>query len=119
VKKIRHNIGKRPDGFRLNEPATPVVGGPRRPCLVVDRTKFSLVRQRERLNRILVVHDSDGPQPTFSLSDMDIVRQIAREGVLANHVPALRSNAMLVLAGLASPVVRLKSGAGLPTSGCV
>jgi hypothetical protein len=103
VKKIRHKMAKRPDGFRLNEPATPVAGGSRRPSLLLNHSKFLLVRQRERLNRILIIHDSDGPQPTFSLNDMAIVRQIAREGALANHVPALRRNAMLVLAGLPSP----------------
>lgn len=40
----------------------------------------------------------DGPSPAFSKSDIAILRQVAQQGVLANHVPALRRNAMLALA---------------------
>jgi HEAT repeat protein len=46
----------------------------------------------------LIVHDVDGPSPAFSKSDIAILRQVAQQGVLANHVPALRRNAMLALA---------------------
>jgi HEAT repeat protein len=96
-------IVRRSDGFRLNEPRTPIVGGKRRPSLLLKNARFAAIRERERLNRVLIVHDPGDSRSMFGLRDRPILRLAAREGVLANQVPAIRRNAMLALAESPSP----------------
>jgi hypothetical protein len=85
------------DGFHLNEPA-PLVAEPRRQSIIVEDAQFAQIRRREQLNKILLVHDPDGSREPLEPNDMALVRQIAREATLTNQVPALRRNAILMLA---------------------
>src|SRR3954452_5150405 len=87
------------DRFRLNEPTDRVAGGMRRRSVVVKDAAFSSIRERERLYGILLEHDPDGTPPQFTARDIRILRQIATEGALTNHVPAIRRRAIILLAG--------------------
>lgn len=87
------------DRFRLNEPTDRVAGGMRRRSVVVKDAAFSSIRERERLYGILLEHDPDGTPPQFTARDIRILRQIATEGALTNHVPAIRRSAIILLAG--------------------
>jgi HEAT repeat protein len=90
------------DPFRLNEPAARVPGGSRRTSIVIKDAALAAIRGRERLSEILLQHDPNGPALKFTARDMGLLRQIAREGTLTNHVPAIRRSAILLLAS--SPV---------------
>jgi hypothetical protein len=76
--------------FRLNEPPIRVAGGMRRSSLTAKGTAFANIRARERLYSVLLQHDPDNGPPLFTAKDMIILRQIATEGPLTNHVPAIR-----------------------------
>jgi HEAT repeat protein len=64
---------------------------------------FARIRDRERLYNVLLQHDPDGPQPHLTARDMSVLRLIATEGPLANHVPAIRRSATLLLATSPTP----------------
>jgi HEAT repeats len=91
------------DPFRLNEPPVRVAGGMRRSSLTVKAATFANIRARERLYSILLQHDPDGALPQFTTKDMIILRQIATEGPLTNHVPAIRRSAIILLANSPTP----------------
>jgi HEAT repeats len=84
--------------FRLNEPPIRVAGGMRRSSLTAKGTGFANIRARERLYSVLLQHDPDNGPPLFTAKDMIILRQIATEGPLTNHVPAIRRSAIILLA---------------------
>lgn len=91
------------DPFRLNEPRARVAGGIRRSSVVVKDAAFAGIRDRERLYGILLQHDPDGTLPQFTARDMSILRQIATEGPLTNHVPEIRRRAIILLANSPTP----------------
>lgn len=93
----------RRDPFHLNEPAARVAGGVRRPSATLTGGAFARIRARQRLQRLLLQHDPDGPPPLVSARDMDLLRQLATEGAAANHVPAIRRGAMMLLAASPTP----------------
>ena len=64
---------------------------------------FAGIRDRERLYGILLQHDPDGTLPQFTARDMSILRQIATEGPLTNHVPEIRRRAIILLANSPTP----------------
>src|SRR5262245_3173541 len=90
------------DPFRLNEPRVRVAGGIRRSSVVERDPAFAVIRDRERLYGILLQHDPDGTPPRLTARDMGILRQIAAEGPLTNHVPAIRRSAIILLSN--SPI---------------
>jgi HEAT repeats len=69
----------------------------------VKAATFANIRARERLYSILLQHDPDGALPQFTTKDMIILRQIATEGPLTNHVPAIRRSAIILLANSPTP----------------
>jgi HEAT repeat protein len=91
------------DPFRLNEPAARIAGGSRRSSVVEKGGAFARIRDRERLYGVLLQHDPDDHQPHLTARDMGVLRLIATEGPLANHVPAIRRNAILLLATSPTP----------------
>ena len=96
-KKIRR------DPFRLNEPHPRIAGGAWRPSLVLKEGAFARIRDRARLERLLLQHDPDGSQPPVAARDMSLLRQMATEGAVANHVPAIRRGAILMLGASPTP----------------
>jgi HEAT repeat protein len=93
----------RRDPFHLNEPAARVPGGVRRPSVTLAGDAFVRIRARQRLQRLLLQHDPDGPPPLIAARDIDLLRQLATEGAAANHVPAIRRGAMMLLAAFPTP----------------
>jgi hypothetical protein len=83
--------------FTLNEPTRPIPGGARRQSVRVSEADRSVIRQRERVNRLLLRHDLERPVATIRVADLPLIRQIAREGSLSNHEPVLRRHAILLL----------------------
>ncbi len=91
------------DSFRLNEPAAGILGGSQRSSIVVKGSAFARIRKRERLYGVLLRHDPDGVKPHLTARDMSVLRLIATESPLANHVPAIRRSAILLLATSPTP----------------
>lgn len=89
--------GRRRDPFTLNEPSPRITGGARRPSAVLKDKAFSRIRDRARLERLLLQHDPDGSVPRVAARDWSLLRQMAIEGAVTNHVPALRRGAILLL----------------------
>ena len=89
----------RRDPFTLNEPYRRIAGGARRPSAVLKGDAFTRIRDRARLERLLLQHDPDGSSPAVAARDMALLRQMASEGAVTNHVPAIRRGAILLLAG--------------------
>jgi hypothetical protein len=87
----------RRDPFKLNEPYPRIAGGAQRRSVVLRGDAFTRIRDRARLERLLLQHDPDGASPAVAARDMDLLRQIATEGAVANHVPAIRRGAILLL----------------------
>ena len=87
----------RRDPFRLNEPGPRIAGGARRPSVLVADRAFARIRERARLERLLLQHDPDGSHQELSVRDMSLLRQIATEGAVTNQVPAIRRGAILLL----------------------
>src|SRR5438874_2250927 len=87
----------RRDPFRLNEPRPRIAGGPSRPSLLLKDGAFALIRARARLERLLLQHDPEGRQISLTSRDMGLLRQMATEGSVTNHVPAIRRGAILML----------------------
>ena len=89
------------DDYRLNEPDPRVPGGRERKSIRIDRSRVPTVARRERLNRLLLAHDpevAEKNRASLTEDDFELLRQIAREGALANTPPALRQNAIAFLA---------------------
>lgn len=95
--------GRRPDPFKLNEPSSRVAGGARRPSAVLKGEAFTRIRDRARLERLLLQHDPDGSAPALAARDLSLLRQMATEGSVTNHVPALRRGAILILGESPTP----------------
>ena len=91
------------DPFRLNEPAARIPGGSRRTSIAINDAAFGAIRNRERLSRVLLQHDRGGSTPKLTARDVGLLRQIARESTLTNHVPAIRRSAILLLAASPTP----------------
>ncbi len=87
----------RRDPFKLNEPYPRIAGGARRPSIVLKGDAFARIRDRARLERLLLQHDPDESTRAVSTRDMGLLRQMAAEGVVANHVPAIRRGAIQLL----------------------
>src|SRR5262249_14806507 len=87
----------RRDPFRLNEPRLRIAGGAWRPSLVLKEPVFARIRDRARLERLLLQHDPEGSQVSVGARDMGLLRQMATEGAVANHMPAIRRGAILML----------------------
>jgi hypothetical protein len=64
----------------------------------VSGPEFSINRQRERLNRLLIAHDLEKPVATIRPADLAMIRQIALEGAITNQEPVLRRHAIFMLA---------------------
>jgi HEAT repeat protein len=93
----------RRDPFKLNEPYPRIAGGARRPAVVLRGDVFARIRDRARLERRLLLHDPDGSAPTPRTRDMSLLRQIATEGAVTNHVPTIRRGAILLLGESPTP----------------
>ena len=93
----------RQDPFYLNEPVARVPSGVRRPSVTLTGDALVRIRARQRLQRLLLQHDPDGPPPLVAARDMDLLRQMATEGTAASHVPAIRRGAMMLLAASPTP----------------
>ncbi|HEX6701613.1 MAG TPA: HEAT repeat domain-containing protein [Gaiellaceae bacterium] len=94
------------DGFKLNEPAPRIRGGATRKSVRVPRRELPQVAQRERLNAILLAHDPDVAEENrakLKEADFAMLRQVAQEGALAGTPPALRQNAIALLAERPTP----------------
>lgn len=94
------------DDFRLNEPRPTIPGGARRASVRVDRARVPEVARRERLNRLLLVHDPEvASQNRARITDRDaeLLRRIAQEGALAGTPPVLRRHAIAYLAERPTP----------------
>jgi HEAT repeat protein len=91
AKKVRR------DPFKLNEPLRRIPSGIRRPSAVLKDVAFTRIRDRARLERLLLQHDPNGSSPVLTAGDMTLVRQMAAEGTVTNHVPAIRRGAIQVL----------------------
>jgi hypothetical protein len=89
--------GRRPDPFKLNEPSPRIAGGAQRPSVVLKGEAFARIRDRVRLERLLLQHDPDGSAPPVQSRDWSLLRQMASEGTVTNHVPAIRRGAILLL----------------------
>ena len=87
------------DGFLLNEPARVIPGGSTRRSITVDRALVPIVARRERLNALLIVHDTLPPREAPELDEQDfaLLRQIASEGVITGVLPAVRYQAIVHL----------------------
>lgn len=89
------------DDFKLNEPERRIPGGRRRRSVRVARGRVPDVKRRERLNELLLAHDPETAKEQWAqLTDEDavMVRQVAAEASLSGTPPALRQNAIAVLA---------------------
>jgi hypothetical protein len=87
-----------PDGFVLNEPRPRIPGGARRKSIIVSRSTLPGIRQRERVNALLLAHDLEPPIPEPRRIFPPLLRQVAIEGAISNQIPARRYNAILRLA---------------------
>jgi HEAT repeat protein len=88
----------RRDPYRLNEPSPRIAGGARRPSTVLTDPAFARIRDRARLEQLLLQHDPDDTRFSVATRDMSLLRQMAIEGALTNQVPAIRRGAILLLA---------------------
>ena len=86
------------DPFMLNEPYPRIAGGARRPSVVLAGKAFARIRDRARLERVLLQHDPDASSPTVASREASLLRQMAVEGAVTNQVPAIRRSAILLLA---------------------
>lgn len=93
----------RRDPYRLNETRPRIAGGVRRPSVLIADRAFARIRERARLERLLLQHDPDGSQQELSVRDMSLLRQIATEGAVTNQVPAIRRGAILLLGTTPTP----------------
>jgi hypothetical protein len=89
--------------FNLNEPAVKLKNGDKRPSVTVSAKDFPMRAQRDRINSLLMMHDTHTPaRDKMSANDVALLQQIAYEGTISNNIPALRYNAVLQLANFAS-----------------
>jgi hypothetical protein len=89
------------DGFKLNEPEPRIPGGRERKSVRVARDRVPDAERRERLNELLLAHDPEVvEEQRAKLTDDDValLRQVAAEGALSGTPPALRQNAIAMLA---------------------
>ena len=93
----------RRDPFKLNEPYRRIAGGARRPSAVVKGDLFASIRDRARLERVLLQHDPEESAPAISPREMGLLRQMAVEGAVTNHVPAIRRGAIALLGASPTP----------------
>lgn len=93
----------RRDPYRLNEPSPRIAGGARRRSTMVRDRAFAPIRERARLEQLLLQHDPDGKPPSIASRDLGLLRQMAIEGALTNQVPAIRRGAILLLAATPTP----------------
>jgi HEAT repeat protein len=85
------------DGFLLNEPTPAIPGGMRRKSVTLGRADLAAIERREQLNRLLLAHDLEKPTsylPALGEEDLTLLRQMAKEGTIANQVPAIRYQAI-------------------------
>jgi HEAT repeat protein len=98
-------MAKPTDEYKLNEPKAKIPGGSTRASVRVDRENLGAVRDRERIEKVLTVHDLDGTRAPLSLKEKDgpILRTIARETIASSVQPALRAKAIAGLAQFPNP----------------
>jgi hypothetical protein len=89
--------------FRLNEPEPRIAGGRKRKSVTADRARLPEIARRERLNQLLLAHDpatAKENRAKLTEEDFSLLRQIAREGAVTGTPPAVRRNAVTLLADL-------------------
>jgi hypothetical protein len=70
---------------------------------VLKGDAFARIRDRARLERQLLLHEPDRSTPAMSVRNMSLLRQMAAEGAVTNHVPAIRRGAVLLLGERPTP----------------
>ncbi len=95
---------KSKEEFILNEPQVKVKNGKNRKSIRVSAKEFPIRSQREKINRLLIMHDlHTEPRDKLTEKDVSLLKQIAFEGTISNNIPALRYNAILKLASFPNP----------------
>jgi HEAT repeat protein len=83
-----------------------VPGGPYRHSTIIDKESFSAIRIRERVTSKLLSHDSDLKELkdlAFTEEEYEIIRLIAKEGIISGNEPAIRYKAIMAIGNLLSP----------------
>ena len=87
------NKSKSKSDFILNEPHPKIKNGSIRKSVRVAAKDFPIRNERERLNRLLVMHDLHTiPKEKLTEKDIKLLNLIALEGTISNNIPALRYN---------------------------
>jgi hypothetical protein len=93
-------------GFILNEPQPKIKNGSTRKSVKVSAKQFPARAQREKINRLLIMHDlHTDVTERFTGKDIDLLKQIALEGSISNNIPAFRYNAIQKLAAFPTAAI--------------
>jgi hypothetical protein len=85
---------------KLNEPTVRIPGGSSRTSVRVSRKALPGVAMRQKLNRLLLVHDPEDAEKALEAIGEDhlpVIRRIAMEGAITGIEPVLRQHAIAVL----------------------